>query len=117
MLKLKNKNQNCFDWIYEVVKNVPKGKVATYSEISDELKSQNLKLKARITPRVVGWALHTNKNPRVPCHRVVNREGRLALNFASNGAKEQRIRLLSEGVKFKDNMHVDLTHCLWQPKP
>ncbi len=58
--------------------------------------------------RQVGWALHQNKSLDVPCHRVVDRNGRLAPNFAFDGWKEQRKRLEQEGVEFVDEMHVDL---------
>ncbi len=59
----------------------------------------------------VGQALHANGDSQVPCHRVVNKDGRLAPNFAFNGWQEQKRRLLQEGVVFKDQMHVDLKKC------
>ena len=93
--------------VYRLVKEIPKGKVSTYAEIAFQLKMKDAKL--RIDPRMVGWALHANKDPEVPCHRVVNKEGRLAPNFAFNGAEEQRRRLEAEGVTFVDEMHVDLS--------
>ena len=59
--------------------------------------------------RKIGWALHSNPyEGEVPCHRVVNKEGRLAPNFAFNGPDEQRLRLQQESVPFKDQDHVDL---------
>lgn len=63
--------------------------------------------------RQVGWALHQNQSSDVPCHRVVDRNGRLAPNFAFDGAEEQMRRLLTEGVRFVDNMHVDLKESVW----
>ncbi len=88
-----------FEKVYRAVKNIPRGKVSTYGEIGKEI---------GVDPRIVGFALHANKDPLVPCHRVVNKEGRLAPNFAFDGWKEQRRRLLAEGVKFKDERHVFL---------
>ena len=86
--------------VFEVVKKIPKGNVMTYGEIS--------KLTG-VDPRMVGWALHANKDSSgVPCHRVVNKDGRLAPGYAFGGPNEQRNRLQSEGVKFIDNTHVDL---------
>lgn len=73
---------------------------------------------AGMTGRAVGFALHANPYGRVqsklfvPCHRVVDRNGRLAAHFAFGGVKEQYLRLLAEGVKFKDGEHVDLTRYL-----
>lgn len=58
--------------------------------------------------RRVGHALHANKNPEVPCHRVVNKDGRLAPNYAFGGCFEQKARLLNEGVGFADENHVKM---------
>ncbi|MBI3397040.1 MGMT family protein [Candidatus Woesebacteria bacterium] len=91
---------NLFDEVYSYVKIIPPGKVMTYGQVARALGIKDT--------RKVGWALHASKSSEVPCHRVVNKEGRLAENFAFNGAGEQRKRLLSEGVKFIDDMHVDL---------
>lgn len=88
--------------VYEIVKKVPKGKVVTYGQIA-------LKLGKPKGARQVGWALHANNSSVVPCHRVVDRTGRVAPNFAFDGWKEQRRRLEVEGVKFRDEMHVDLS--------
>jgi len=101
-----------FKIVYEVVKKIPEGKVATYRQVADLVNIQRPRRK--ISPRLVGWALHANKDEKVPCHRVVNKEGRLAPNFAFNGWKEQKFRLEAEGVKFIDEMYVDLEKCLWQ---
>lgn len=87
-----SKKNNIFTKIYQEVKKIPKGKVATYGGIGKEL---------GINPRTVGWALHANRDPKIPCHRVVNKEGKVAKNYAFGGGKEQMKRLLEEGVKFK----------------
>ena len=96
--------------VYETVQKIPRGKVATYGQIAEKVKSQSAKVK--IDARMVGWALHANRSSSVPCHRVVDRNGRLALNFAFDGAVEQKRRLEAEGVEFIDAMHVDLSKCL-----
>lgn len=93
-----------FEDVWEVAKLIPKGKVATYGQIARKLK---------IDARMVGWALHANRSSEVPCHRVVDRNGRLAPNFAFDGPEEQRRRLQVEGVKFRDSLHVDLNKHLW----
>ena len=89
-----------FERVYSVVKTIPKGRVSTYGEIARYIGTRD--------SRKIGWALHSNKDANVPCHRVVNKEGRLAPNFAFVGANEQRRRLSAEGVTFKDEVHVDL---------
>ncbi len=99
--------KNYKDLVYLAVKNVPKGKVTTYGRIAE-------KFAGKIDARIVGWMLHLNRDLQVPCHRVVDRNGRLAPNFAFDGWVEQKRRLESEGVKFVDEMHVDLATSLWQ---
>jgi methylated-DNA-protein-cysteine methyltransferase-like protein len=98
------KKSNFFSEVYEVVRKIPEGKVMTYGQIARILKTKD--------SRRVGWALHANKDVKVPCHRVVDRTGRVAPNYAFHGWKEQKRKLLSEGVGFKDEMHVDLSKYL-----
>jgi methylated-DNA-protein-cysteine methyltransferase-like protein len=86
--------------VYELVKKVPKGRVTTYGQIAVKLGNPRWS-------RQVGWALHANRSNDVPCHRVVDRTGRVAPNFAFDGAAEQRRRLEVEGVKFVDEMHIE----------
>ena len=68
-----------YDKVYEAVMTVPKGRVATYGQIAVMCGSPH-------ASRAVGYALHCNPRPGViPCHRIVNREGRLAPAFAFGG--------------------------------
>ena len=91
------------------MKKIPKGKVSTYGSISKYIKG--------VTPRMVGRALHTNPDPAsIPCHRVVDRDGKVAEHFAFGGWREQRRRLINEGVGFIDPTHVDLGKHSWQSK-
>lgn len=93
---------NTFERIYEVVKSIPKGKVATYGQVA--LLAGNPRW-----ARVVGYALHNNPSPStIPCHRVVNREGRVALNYAFGSGEVQRQLLEAEGVVFEPDGRVDL---------
>ena len=95
-----------FEKIYEVVKCIPRGKVATYGQIA------RLAGNERWT-RVVGYALHANPKPdEIPCFRVVNRFGKLAPAFAFGGINEQAKLLRAEGVEVEDNT-VDLEKYLW----
>jgi len=89
---------NTFEKIYDVVKRIPYGKVATYGQVA--LYAGNPRL-----ARVVGYALHVNPEPDViPCYRVVNREGRVAPAFAFGGEDVQKMLLMSEGVEFRDGL-------------
>ena len=93
---------NTFEEIYEVVKSIPEGKVATYGQVA--LLAGNPRW-----ARVVGYALHVNPEPgTIPCHRVVNREGKVAPGFAFGGEGIQRQLLESEGIVFEPNGRIDL---------
>lgn len=89
-----------FEQVYDLVALIPKGKVTTYGTIS---KLVNL------DPRVVGYALHANKNPEtIPCHRVINSKGKISSGYAFGGPGLQRKMLENEGVKFDKNEAVNL---------
>ena len=91
-----------FEKIYEQVKKIPKGNVATYGQIA--ALSGNPRW-----ARVVGYALHVNPDPdTIPCHRVVNREGRVSPAFVFGGENVQIALLKQEGVTFKKDGFVDL---------
>jgi methylated-DNA-protein-cysteine methyltransferase-like protein len=102
-----------FKAVYKVVKKIPEGKVATYGQVAEKVNESSGGKK--VSPIFVGWALHANPDSKVPCHRVVNRNGRLAPNFAFDGPLEQKRRLLAEKVAFRDDMHVDLDVHFWGP--
>lgn len=94
-------NKNFFENVYDLVKKVPKGKVVTYGEIAREIGNKRM-------ARQVGWALHVNPEPGViPCHRVVNRFGKLSSAFAFGGVNRQAELLRAEGVEVEDDK-VDL---------
>lgn len=87
--------------IYEAVKKIPKGKVATYGQVAALAGNEKM-------ARAVGNALHNNPQPGViPCHRVVNAKGELAAAFAFGGEQVQAKLLQAEGVEVK-NGKVDL---------
>ena len=87
--------------IYEAVKKIPKGKVATYAQVAEMAGNKKMS-------RAVGNALHKNPDPEhIPCFRVVNSKGELAPAFAFGGEDEQRKRLVEDGVEVKDGK-VDL---------
>ncbi len=87
--------------IYEAVKKIPKGKVATYADVAEMAGDRKM-------ARAVGNALHKNPDPStIPCHRVVNSKGELAGEYAFGGAWKQAQILESEGVEVA-NGKVDL---------
>ena len=87
--------------IYEAVKKIPRGQVATYGQVAGLAGDRKM-------ARAVGNALHRNPEPGViPCHRVVNSKGRLAGGFAFGGEEVQAQLLREEGVEVIDGK-VDL---------
>lgn len=99
-------SSNFFEQVYQIVKKIPVGKVMTYGQVAKVLGTRDA--------RRVGQALHANNDVKTPCHRVVDKTGRLAPNFAFDGWQEQKRRLREEGVTFVDETHVALGQCLWQ---
>lgn len=98
-----------FERVYEIVKQVPVGKVATYGQIARLLGEPR-------KSKIVGWALHVNPyKGKVPCHRVVNRNGELSGSFAFGGLEAQKKLLEDEGIKFCENGIIDLEKYLWKP--
>ena len=99
--------------VYRVVARIPRGRVTTYGRIARALGAPR-------ASRAVGWALKAVARAEwsplaLPCHRVVNREGRLSgrLHFTTPSAMEERLR--AEGVAFADEDRVDLDVHLWEP--
>ena len=83
--------------IYEAVKKIPKGKVATYADVAQMAGDRKM-------ARAVGNALHKNPDPgTIPCHRVVNSKGELAGEYAFGGAWKQAQILEREGVEIVGN--------------
>lgn len=96
-----------FDKVYQIVKQIPRGKVTTYGTIAKLLGNPRMS-------RQVGWALHVNPEPYVtPCHRVVNRDGKLSGAFAFGGKNVQHDLLVEEGVEFIDDDTVNLAKHGW----
>jgi methylated-DNA-protein-cysteine methyltransferase related protein len=97
---------NFFKKVHALVAKIPAGKVATYGQIAGILGTKDA--------RKIGWALHGNNDPKIPCHRGVNKKGGVAVNYAFGGYNEQKLKLLEEGVEFVDETHVDLDKYLWK---
>ena len=93
--------------IYEAVKKIPYGHVATYSQVAETAGDRKM-------ARAVGNALHKNPDPdNIPCFRVVNAKGELAGEFAFGGPGAQAKLLEAEGVIVTDGK-VDLNKYRWK---
>lgn len=100
--------KSTFESIYEQVRRIPRGRVATYGQIASLAGNPRWS-------RVVGYALHVNPEPgTIPCHRVVDRNGRVSPAFAFGGENMQIKLLEDEGVEFSDG-RVDLDRFRWRP--
>lgn len=98
---------NTFEKIYETVKLIPRGKVATYGQIAALAGNPRWS-------RVVGYALHVNPDQNtIKCHRVVKRDGSLSEAFAFGGENKQRELLENEGVRFDSNRKVIMSEFVW----
>ncbi len=94
-------NTGFFNAVYEVVRQVPYGKVITYGQIAKIIGSPRMS-------RQVGWALHKNPDPNnIPCYRVVNRFGETSPAFAFGGSQRQVELLAAEGITFDSKGCVD----------
>ena len=99
--------KSSFEQIYDIVKQIPYGKVATYGQVAALAGNKRW-------ARVVGYALHANPDPEhIPCYRVVNRFGEVSKAFAFGGENRQIALLENEGIKLDGNK-VDLEKYQWQ---
>ncbi|MEK7517553.1 MAG: MGMT family protein [Patescibacteria group bacterium] len=97
-----------FQKIYNIVSLIPKGKVLTYKKVAELAGIKN--------SRVVGFAMHSNKDTKlIPCHRVVGISGKLT-GYARGGIKRKKEILEKEGVYFLDNQTVALDKSLYRPQ-
>ncbi len=98
---------NTFEKIYEVVKRIPKGRVASYGTVAAMAGNPRWS-------RVVGYALHSNPQPKIiPCHRVVTKNGEVSKAFAFGGENMQRLLLSEEGIEFLPDGRIDMKKHEW----
>ncbi|MEY5129978.1 MAG: hypothetical protein RL734_45 [Bacteroidota bacterium] len=104
-----NQNNDFYNRVYDIVRNIPRGKVTTYGIIAGFLG-------AKSSSRLVGWALNAViDRVDIPCHRVVNRLGELSGKMHFDHPTQMKDRLLAENVSFIGEA-VDLTKHLWKPE-
>lgn len=98
-----------FESVYEVVRQIPEGRVASYGQVARMVGTPR---KARF----VGFAMHASPGMPggVPCHRVVFKDGSLCSGFAFGGPDEQRRMLEAEGVAFLADGRVDMETSAWE---
>lgn len=98
-----------FEQVYDVVRQIPKGRVTSYGAIAAALGT-------RKSARMVGWAMNSaHALGNVPAHRVVNRQGLLTgkMHFATPDHMQQLLE--AEGIVVKDDQVQDFEKCFWDP--
>ena len=110
MKKPATKADNIYDVIYEVVRAVPKGRVTTYGAVAAAIGVKS-------GARMVGYAMNAcgSIKPKVPAHRVVNRNGMLSGKHHFSPPERMQQLLEKEGVKVQDDKVVDFEKHYWDP--
>ena len=103
-------NENFFERVYKVARQIPYGKVTSYGAIAKSLGTAR-------SARMVGWALNASHSLiDVPAHRVVNRKGLLTGKLHFDGTNLMQQLLENEGIVVVDNQIVDFEKHFWQPE-
>jgi methylated-DNA-protein-cysteine methyltransferase-like protein len=104
------RDQSFFELVYEVARQIPRGRVTSYGAIANCLGT-------KLSARMVGWAMNGagNVKPKVPAHRVVNRNGILSgkHHFGHPDAMEKL--LAKEGILVKNDAIVNFERLFWDP--
>ena len=99
-----------FEDVYAVVRQIPRGRVTSYGAIANYLGT-------KLSARMVGWAMNGAHgiNPKVPAHRVVNRNGMLSgkAHFGTPTLMEELLQ--KEKVKIAKDTVVDFEKLFWDP--
>lgn len=104
------KDESFFEQVFEVVRLIPKGRVTSYGAIAAALGT-------KLSARMVGWAMNASHitKPKVPAHRVVNRNGLLSGKMHFAYPEQMQELLEKEGVKVVDDKVVDFSKLFWNP--
>ena len=104
------KTRDFFVDVYDVVRQIPKGRVTSYGAIANYLGT-------KLSSRMVGWAMNGahNINPKVPAHRVVNRNGMLTGRLHFSTPDEMENLLKAEGIEVTEHTVTDFKALFWDP--
>lgn len=98
-----------YDKIYDVVRQIPRGRVATYAQVAS---LAGLPRQARL----VGYALNALRDDSVPWHRVINSKGRISERSRGNHDRLQREMLEDEGIEFSPGNGISLQKYRWHQR-
>lgn len=103
-------NDNFFERVYTVARQIPYGRVTSYGAIAKVLGTAR-------SARMVGWAMNACHNrDDVPAHRVVNRKGLLTGKHHFDGTNLMQQLLENEGIKVANNQIIDFEKHFWEPE-
>ncbi len=104
------KEASFFELVFEVARQIPKGRVTSYGAIAACLGT-------KLSARMVGWAMNGagKVKPKVPAHRVVNRNGMLSGRHHFVPPSKMQDLLEKEGIKVKNDTVVDFKKLFWDP--
>lgn len=104
------KDESFFEQVFEVVRLIPKGRVTSYGAIAAALGT-------KLSARMVGWAMNASHVtiPKVPAHRVVNRNGMLSGKMHFAYPEQMQELLEKEGVEVVDDKVVEFEKRFWDP--
>lgn len=104
------KEESFFEQVYEVARQIPRGRVTSYGAIA-------VCLGTKLSARMVGWAMNgaDKIHPKIPAHRVVNRNGMLSGKHHFGKPDTMEKLLKKEGIKVKNDTVVDFEKLFWDP--
>ncbi|MBC7588456.1 MAG: MGMT family protein [Chitinophagaceae bacterium] len=104
------KEHSFFANVYDVVRQIPKGRVTSYGAIA-------FYLGTKLSARMVGWAMNGahNVHPAVPAHRVVNRNGMLTGKAHFNPPEKMQQLLEKEKIKVEKDTIINFEKMFWDP--
>ncbi len=105
------KDESFFEQVFDVVREIPKGKVTSYGAIAAVLGT-------KLSARMVGWAMNNahRVRPKVPAHRVVNRNGLLTGKMHFSYPEQMQELLEKEGIVVVDDQVQDFAGKFWDPR-
>ncbi len=105
-----DKQYSFFEDVWEVVRQIPKGRVTSYGAIANYLGT-------KLSARMVGWAMNAAgaAKPKVPAHRVVNRNGMLSGKMHWDPPSRMEELLKKEGIKVKNDIITNFKEKFWDP--
>jgi methylated-DNA-protein-cysteine methyltransferase-like protein len=104
------KDESFFELVFDVVRQIPRGRVTSYGAVAAALGT-------KLSARMVGWAMNSSARvrPKVPAHRVVNRQGLLTGKIHFDPPEKMQELLEKEGIKVIDDQVQDFQKKFWDP--